>query len=114
MSTRRRTSPLILGRLVRLAEFPLILFEEDFALNELILHACRSHGITPKIAARSLQTELIFELVSAGVGIAFMPRSLVEQRYVPRDIPGLNPDVAELAPVPLVEDRVQSLLAHPE
>jgi DNA-binding transcriptional LysR family regulator len=46
----------------------------------LILRACRSNGITPKIAARSLQTELIFELVSAGVGIAFMPRSLVEQR----------------------------------
>jgi DNA-binding transcriptional LysR family regulator len=67
-------------KLVRLAEFPFILFEEGFALNELILDACRSNGITPKIVARSVQTELIFELVSAGVGIAFVPRALVEQR----------------------------------
>jgi len=47
---------------------------EGFALNELILDACRSKRITPKIAARSGQVDFIFELVAAGVGIAFLPR----------------------------------------
>jgi DNA-binding transcriptional LysR family regulator len=67
-------------KLARLAEFPFILFEEGFALNELILEACRLQGLEPKIAARSVQTELTFELVATGVGIAFMPRALVEPR----------------------------------
>ncbi|MFC5522683.1 LysR family transcriptional regulator [Polaromonas jejuensis] len=67
-------------RLSRLAEFPFILFEEGFALNEVILGACRDKGITPKIAARSSQVDFIFELVAAGVGIAFLPRVLAEQR----------------------------------
>lgn len=67
-------------KLARLAGFPFILFEEGFALNELILDACRSKGITPKIAARSGQVDFIFELVAAGVGIAFLPRVLAEQR----------------------------------
>ena len=67
-------------RLARLAEAPFILFEEGFALNELILAACRNRGITPNIAARSSQLDFIFELVAAGVGIAFLPRVLAEQR----------------------------------
>jgi DNA-binding transcriptional LysR family regulator len=66
--------------LARLVEFPFILFEEGFALNELILEACRNGGITPKIAARSSQVDFIFELVAAGAGVAFLPRVLAEQR----------------------------------
>jgi DNA-binding transcriptional LysR family regulator len=67
-------------KLARLAQFPFILFEEGFALNELILDACHSKAITPRIAARSGQVDFIFELVAAGVGIAFLPRVLAEQR----------------------------------
>ena len=67
-------------RVEKLAGFPFILFEEGFALNELILDACRSKRITPKIAARSGQVDFIFELVAAGVGIAFLPRVVAEQR----------------------------------
>jgi DNA-binding transcriptional LysR family regulator len=67
-------------KLVRLAEFPFILFEEGFPLNDVILDACRDKGFTPQIAARSSQVDFIFELVAAGVGIAFLPRSVVEKR----------------------------------
>jgi DNA-binding transcriptional LysR family regulator len=66
--------------LARLAQFPFILFEEGFALNELISDACRDKGITPRVAARSSQVDFIFELVAAGAGIAFLPRVLAEQR----------------------------------
>lgn len=66
--------------LAGLADFPFILFDEGFALNELILETCRNNGITPKIAARSSQVDFIFELVAAGVGVAFLPRVLAEQR----------------------------------
>jgi DNA-binding transcriptional LysR family regulator len=69
--------------LARLAELPFILFEEGFALNELILGACRKKGITPRIAARSSQVDFIFELVAAGAGIAFLPRVLAERRPHP-------------------------------
>ncbi len=67
-------------KLARLAAFPLILFEEGFAINKQILDACRHAGFTPKIAARSAQADFIFELVAAGVGIGFMPRVLAETR----------------------------------
>ena len=67
-------------KLAKLAASPLILFEEGFALNELILDAFGKKGITPKVAARSSQVDFIFELVAAGTGIAFLPRVVAEQR----------------------------------
>jgi DNA-binding transcriptional LysR family regulator len=66
--------------LARLSEFPLVLFEEGFPLNKVILDACRDKGVTPKIAARSSQVDFIFELVVAGIGIALVPDSVVQKR----------------------------------
>jgi DNA-binding transcriptional LysR family regulator len=66
--------------LASLSEFPFILFEEGFPLNNVILDACRDKGITPKIVARSSQVDFIFELVAADIGIAFLPRLVVERR----------------------------------
>ncbi|XEU42577.1 LysR family transcriptional regulator [Tistrella mobilis] len=63
-----------------LAEHPLILFESGFALNKIILDACRRHGFRPNIAARSGQIDFIVELAAAGLGIAFLPRMIAEQR----------------------------------
>src|SRR5438128_2511966 len=67
-------------KLAKLAGSPLILFEEGFALNDLILEAFRKKGVSPKVAARSSQVDFIFELVAAGSGIAFLPRAVAEQR----------------------------------
>jgi DNA-binding transcriptional LysR family regulator len=78
-----RTHPLANKRsigLPKLAHFPLILFEEGLALNDLILEAFRKKGLSPKVAARSSQVDFIFELVAAGTGIGFLPRVIADQR----------------------------------
>jgi DNA-binding transcriptional LysR family regulator len=66
-----------------LAGSPFILFDEGFAINHLILDACRRRGFTPSIVARSAQVEFIVELVAVGFGIAFLPRMMAEARHHP-------------------------------
>ena len=66
--------------LASLQHLPFILFETGFALNRVILDACRRHGFEPTIAGRSSQIDFIIELVAAGLGIAFLPRMIAEQR----------------------------------
>ncbi|MFS8114999.1 LysR family transcriptional regulator [Rhizobium jaguaris] len=59
---------------------PFILFESGFALNGVILGACRTAGFEPDIVARSSQINFIIELVAAGLGVGFLPRLIAEQR----------------------------------
>ncbi len=66
--------------LAALKEEPFILFEAGFALNRIILEACRGRGFDPKVAARSSQIDFIVELAAAGVGIAFLPKMIAEER----------------------------------
>jgi len=66
-----------------LADEPFILYGEGFALNPMILEACRQGGFTPKVATRSSQVDFIIELVAAGLGIALLPRLIAEQRPHP-------------------------------
>lgn len=66
-----------------LRQLPFILFETGFALNRVILEACRRRGFEPIIAARSSQIDFIVELAAAGLGIAFLPRMIAEQRSHP-------------------------------
>lgn len=63
-----------------LRDFPFIMFEAGFGLNKIILDACRRHGFEPNIVARSSQIDFILELAAAGLGVAFLPRMIVEQR----------------------------------
>ncbi|HUO54111.1 MAG TPA: LysR substrate-binding domain-containing protein, partial [Rhodoblastus sp.] len=63
-----------------LRDNPLILFESGFALNRVIVGACRRAGFEPKVAARSSQIDFIVELANAGLGIAFLPEMLDERR----------------------------------
>lgn len=62
---------------------PFLLFEPGFALNRLILDACRKRGFEPTVAARSSQVDFIVELVATGLGIAFLPQSMAEKRTHP-------------------------------
>jgi len=66
-----------------LENIPVILYGAGFALNSIILGACRENGFTPKVAAQSSQVDLIIELVAAKLGIAFLPRLIAEQRPHP-------------------------------
>jgi DNA-binding transcriptional LysR family regulator len=67
-------------RLAWLAESPLILFEQGFALNQLIRDACARLGIVPSETVHSSQVDFIVALVAAGGGIALLPRLTVEER----------------------------------
>jgi DNA-binding transcriptional LysR family regulator len=66
--------------LARLRDIPFILFETGFGLNKIILDACRRQGFEPNVVARSSQIDFILELAAAGVGAAFLPRMIVEER----------------------------------
>jgi DNA-binding transcriptional LysR family regulator len=59
-----------------LRDWPLVLFDSAFAINRLIENAYARHGIVPEVAARSGQMDFMVELVAAGLGVAFMPRSM--------------------------------------
>lgn len=69
--------------LTDLKDMPFILFDSAFALNPIILNACRAQGFTPTIAARSSQINFIVELVYAGLGAGFLPRLIARQRVRP-------------------------------
>jgi DNA-binding transcriptional LysR family regulator len=69
--------------LVALKAMPFVMFETGFALNRLVLDVCRQRGIEPTIAAQSSQIDFIVELVGTGLGVAFLPRMVAEQRRHP-------------------------------
>lgn len=66
-----------------LQHLPFILFEAGFALNRVIVDACRRHGFEPTVVARSSQIDFVVELAAAGLGIAFLPRMIANQRRHP-------------------------------
>ena len=64
----------------RLAALPVIFPDADSVLHRTLLEAYQRAGIVPKVATRCHQADLMFELVAAGVGIAFLPRVLAHQQ----------------------------------
>jgi len=64
-----------------LRELPFILFESGFTLHRIILDACRRRGFEPVVAAESSQIDFIVQLVAAGMGVAFLPRMIAQQRH---------------------------------
>jgi DNA-binding transcriptional LysR family regulator len=69
--------------LAELQQMPFILFESGFAISRMVVDACRQAGVEPTVAARSSQFDFIVELVAAGMGIAFLPKMVAEQRRHP-------------------------------
>jgi DNA-binding transcriptional LysR family regulator len=69
--------------LAKLKDLPFVLFETGFAQNRLVLNGCKQRGFEPVISARSGQIDFIVELVAAGLGVAFLPRMIAEQRSHP-------------------------------
>ncbi|MCK0197143.1 LysR family transcriptional regulator [Ancylobacter sp. 6x-1] len=60
-----------------------ILFDAGFALNRIILDVARRAGFEPQVVARSSQIDFMVQLVAAGLGVAFLPRLIAEQRLDP-------------------------------
>ncbi|WP_127903653.1 LysR family transcriptional regulator [Solirhodobacter olei] len=63
-----------------LKDLPFILFEGGFALNRIVLEACRRRGFEPQVAVRSSQVDFIVELAAAGLGVAFLPRMIADEQ----------------------------------
>ncbi|HVZ44255.1 MAG TPA: LysR family transcriptional regulator [Ramlibacter sp.] len=66
-----------------LANSSFVLFEEDAGINRVVLDACERKGFAYNIVARSRQIDFLVELVALGLGIAFLPRMLLERRHHP-------------------------------
>ncbi|MFT0891225.1 LysR family transcriptional regulator [Pseudochelatococcus sp. G4_1912] len=88
LATRRSVS------LIDLKDVPFILFESGFALHRVIIDASRCAGFEANVVARSSQIDFMIELVSAGLGVTFLPRMIATQRrnttirHVSLDEPG--------------------------
>lgn len=63
----------------RLAAMPAIFPDEDSVLHRNLMGAYQRAGIAPRITTRCHDADLMFELVAAGVGIAFLPRVLAHR-----------------------------------
>jgi DNA-binding transcriptional LysR family regulator len=81
--------------LTDLKQMPFILFDSSFAINRLVLVACRQAGFEPTVASLSSQLDFIMELVAAGMGIAFLPKMVAEQQHRPglRSLLVVNPKI---------------------
>ena len=65
--------------LSRLAGIPAIMPDQDSVLHKVLSAAYERAGITPRVATLCHDPDLVFELVAAGLGIAFLPRVLAHQ-----------------------------------
>ncbi|CAM4074457.1 LysR family transcriptional regulator [Kerstersia similis] len=63
----------------QLAELPLLMLDEDFALTRRLRQAFRSAGFTPKVATHSAHWDFLVSMASAGLGYAVLPDPLIRR-----------------------------------
>ncbi len=110
-------------RLADVAAEPLVIFPRPIApsLFDAVVAAYRAAGFTPRIAQEAIQMQTIVNLVSGGIGVAWVPLSLVQlQRpgVVYRGVAdaGLSAETSLLWPEParpVVRRFVDHVAAHP-
>ncbi len=76
-------APLTTMRRLRVAELlaqPLVIFPRVIApsLYDAVLGYYHRHGVSPAIAQEAIQMQTIVNLVSAGLGLAWVPRSMMQ------------------------------------
>ena len=118
------------GREAALADVlrqPLVVFPREIApsLFDALLGFYRAHGATPHIAQEAIQMQTIVNLVSAGMGVAWVPRSVCALqrpgvRYRPwpaADVPACDTSLIWRADAPPVVrrfvDHVRSQVSAP-
>ncbi len=62
--------------LLELKAEPFILFAKGFAVRHHVLQTCSALGFEPAIAYESSQWDLLVEMVSANLGVSFLPESI--------------------------------------
>ncbi|NRF69993.1 LysR family transcriptional regulator [Aquincola sp. S2] len=65
-------------RFAAIADEPLVIFPRQIApsLYDAVLAAYRANGATPRIAQEAIQMQTIVNLVSAGMGVAWVPEAV--------------------------------------
>ncbi|MBM7585513.1 DNA-binding transcriptional LysR family regulator [Bacillus pakistanensis] len=63
-------------KLEELKEEQFILFNKDFALNDLITGVCKKAGFLPQVISESSQWDFIGKMIKAGLGISILPYSV--------------------------------------
>ncbi|MCL1588259.1 MAG: LysR family transcriptional regulator [Actinomycetia bacterium] len=74
-----------------LADEPLIAFRRGSAFHETVVTALLGAGVTPEIAMETSDLAMVRNLVSSGLGVALLPRSLAEAE-------GRSIGIAEILP----------------
>ena len=59
-----------------LADYPLVLYRDDFNMHDDIMTNCKKIGFTPKIVFETSQRELMLQTVASGLGVAILPSRL--------------------------------------
>lgn len=59
-----------------LADYPLVLYRDDFNLHDDILTNCKKIGFSPRVVFETSQRELMLQTVASGLGVAILPSRL--------------------------------------
>jgi DNA-binding transcriptional LysR family regulator len=105
-----QTAPLASARRLRPATLlaqPLVIFPRLIApsLYDAVLSFYHRHGVTPAISQEAIQMQTIVNLVSAGLGLAWVPRSMMflqRAGVVYRPVPAALADAAPRCETSLV------------
>jgi DNA-binding transcriptional LysR family regulator len=83
-----------------LPELPLVIFPRAIApsLHDAVLAFFHQLGVTPRIAQEAIQMQTIVNLVSAGLGMALVPRSVTGLRRAGVEYRAIPPPLARGAP----------------
>jgi len=65
--------------LAELGEWPILIYNEDFALHRHLINAFQAAGVAPQIAVRSGQWDFLAAMVEAGIGIAILPEPICQR-----------------------------------
>jgi DNA-binding transcriptional LysR family regulator len=68
--------------LKQLEETPQILFDEEYALHELVFKGCVNAGFIPKVATKVSHPDFGITLVTAGTGVMIMPEFIAARHAV--------------------------------
>lgn len=60
---------------------PLVMFRRGYDLRETTVNACRAEGFEPTFAIEGGEMDAVLEFVSAGIGLAVVPGTVVGDRF---------------------------------
>ena len=62
-----------------LAAYPLVIYNEEFALSQQLMRLFAKHDVKPRIAVRSGQWDFLAAMVQAGIGVAILPEPICQR-----------------------------------